>query len=92
MYEVVKWTADDNEVIGTTKSLARAGLTAQAVSLEDGVSEVLIYNEEGVLVEVWVNGNEVDLDEYIANDLCGYEDDYDEVGYDPYTGCGGWDC
>ena len=53
---------------------------------------MLIYNEEGVLVEVWVDGNEVDLDEYIANDLCGYEDDYDEVGYDPYTGCGGWDC
>ena len=31
---------------------------------------------------------EVDYDEADFD----FDDDVDEVGYDPYTGCGGWDC
>lgn len=91
MYEVVMWMGSDWEFVGATKSLNRAGITAQNTSLEDGISEVIIYDDKGVIVEVWVNGNEVDLDEYNAYNL---EDDYayDELGYDPYSGCSGWDC
>lgn len=91
MYEVVMWMGSDWELVGATKSLDRAGITAQNCSLEDGVSEVLIYDDKGAIVEVWVNGNEIDLDEYNASN---FADDYayDELGYDPYTGCGGWDC
>ena len=90
MYEVYIWRGDAMEQVGTTDSLDRAGLTAQAQSLEDGVSEALIYNEQGALVEVWVDGNEVDLQEYMDKDFeLDYDDDVSEIGYNPYTG--GWD-
>lgn len=33
------------------------------------------------------------LDDYDESDFdFELDDDVDEVGYDPYTGCGGWDC
>ena len=36
------------------------------------------------------NDAEIDYDESDFDfDL---DDDVDEIGYDPYTGCGGWDC
>ena len=36
--------------------------------------------------------NEADID-YDEADFDDFDDDYnDEIGYDPYTGCGGWDC
>ena len=90
MYEVYVWYGDIMEQVGTTDSLDRARLTAQAQSLEDGVSEALIYNEQGALVEVWVDGNEVDLQEYMDKDFeQDYDDDVNEIGYNPYTGC--WD-
>lgn len=90
MYEVYFWHYDELNFIGACDSLDRAGLTAQAKSLEDGVSEVLIYDKQGALVEVWVNGNEVDLQEYMNKDLeQDYDDSVNEIGYNPYTG--GWD-
>jgi hypothetical protein len=90
MYEVVKYTTDSMETVGTTTSLDRAGLSAQSISLEDGVSEVCIFDCEGSLVEVWVDGNKINAEDYFAQDCEEY--DFDEVGFDPYTGCGGWDC
>lgn len=87
MYEVYFWRGSELEFIGACNSLDRAGLTAQAKSLDDGVSEVLIYDEQGALVEVWVDGNEVDLQEYMDKDFeQDYDDEVNEIGYDPYTG------
>ena len=92
MYEVYFWLGDSLEFIGACDNLDRAGLTAQAQSLESGVSEVLIYDEQGALVEVWVDGNEVDAVEYMLKD---FEQEFfeplldDEIGYNPYTGS--WD-
>lgn len=87
MYEVYVWYGELMELVGKTKSLDRAGLTAQAQSLVDCVSEVLIYNEQGALVEVWVDGNEVDLQEYMDKDFeQDYDDEVNEIGYNPYTG------
>ena len=38
------------------------------------------------------DGGEADID-YDESDFdFELDDDVDEVGYDPYTGCGGWDC
>ena len=37
------------------------------------------------------NETEIDYDEADFDDFDD-DDDYDEIGYDPYTGCGGWDC
>lgn len=89
MYSVYVWR-DELELHGEVDSLDRAGITAAELSMEAGVSEVLIYNEDGTIVEAWVNGNEVDLQEYMDRDFSeDYEDydPYDEVGYDPYSGC-----
>ena len=87
MFEVYVWYGELMEKVGACDSLDRAGLTAQAQSLVDCVSEVLIYDKQGVLVEVWVNGNQVDLQEYMDKDFeQDYEDDCDEIGYNPYIG------
>lgn len=92
MYDIYLFIGSEQEFMGSTDSLYRAGLSAQSWSLDDGVSEVLIY-DDGVLVEVWVDGNTIDLKEYMEKDLEEFDDDdylYDEVGYNPYTG--GYDC
>ena len=90
MYEIYKWIGSDCEFMGRTDSLDRAGMSAQSWSLEDGVSEVLIHGEDGMLVEAWVDGNAIDGKEYMEQDLEAfydeYEDEWDEVGYDPYSG------
>jgi hypothetical protein len=87
MYSVYVWR-DEMELHGETDSLDRAGITAAELSIEAGVSEVLIYNDDGAIVEVWVDGNEVDLEAYMDNDFADeYDDTYDEYGYDPYSGC-----
>lgn len=92
MYDVYKWMGSDCEYMGSTDNLDRAGMSAQSWSLEDGVSEVLIYGEDGVLVEAWVDGNAIDGKEYMEKDLeafydeYDYEDEWDDVGYDPYSG------
>lgn len=95
MYDVYKWMGSDCEFMGGTDSLDRAGMSAQIWSLEDGVSEVLIYDEDGVLVEAWVDGNSIDGESYMAKDLeefyYEYEDEFDEVGYDPYEGTYNYD-
>ena len=90
MYEVYVWYGELMEFVGKTESLDRAGLTAQSQSLVDCVSEVLIYDEQGALVGVWVDGNEIDLQEYMDKDFADdYDDEVSEIGYNPYTG--GWD-
>ena len=70
----------------------RACNGARTYSLEDGVSECLVYDNNGALVSVWVDGVEVDLQEYINADLCDDYDEVDEIGYNPYIGGYDMDC
>jgi hypothetical protein len=97
MYEIYKWVGSDCEFMGSTKNLDRAGMSSQAWSLEDGVSEVLIYDEDGVLVEAWVDGNAIDGKEYMEQELEAffdehdYEGEWDEMFYDPYEGTYSYD-
>lgn len=90
MYSVYYWKGDEEILHGTTKHFGNADRTAQELSLGDGISEAMVCDEEGVIVRVYVNGNEVDIAEYMSyND---YDDDIDECGYNPYIGCYDDDC
>ena len=88
MFKIYIYHKNGMDYIGESNSLDRAGSIAQTRSLMDGISEVLIYNEQGAMVEVWVNGSEVNLQEYMDKDFeQDYEDDCNEIGYNAFIGC-----
>ena len=88
MYQVGYWYHDGLEWDEQVEELEVAMFSAKARSQMPFVSEALVYDEDGTIVGVWVDGEEKDVDEYIANDLCDDYDDCDnEIGYDPYSGC-----
>jgi len=88
------------------KTLDRARATASIASVNWGTPAYIWY--DGEIIEAYEDGEPCEaerLAELIGNDLsededewCDDEDEwcddyaYDEVGYDPYCGCGGWDC
>ena len=53
---------------------------ARKMSELAGVSEARVWYDEEI-IDIFVDGEEPDYEE----DWC-HEDEYDEVGYDPYTG------
>ena len=78
----------DLELLASAQDIDMATVKAKDASLEAGVSEVLIYNDDGCIIAVFVAGEEVDLEAYMDNDFADeYDDIYNEYGYDPYSGC-----
>ena len=76
------------EFFASAQDFDRATAKAKDASLEAGVSEALVYNDDGCIIAVFVAGEEVDLEAYMDNDFADeYDDTYDEHGYDPYSGC-----
>lgn len=100
MYSVYYWKGDEEILHGTTKHFGNADRTAQELSLGDGISEAFVYDENMTLLRVYVNGNEVDVANYLPDDYdedqdpwVPYDyDDVDECGYNPYIGCYDDDC
>lgn len=100
MYSVYYWKGDEEILHHTTKYFGIADRTAQELSLGDGISEAFVYDENMTLLRVYVNGNEVDVADYLPDDYdedqdpwAPYDyDDADECGYNPYIGCYDDDC
>lgn len=87
MKYVVEWyTTNSNEVSPEFESYTDAQDYAVYKSRLAGVSEVKIFDEDGELLGHFVDGEYVQTRE--DEDIFDYEDDYeyDEVGYNPYTG------
>jgi hypothetical protein len=96
MYDVTFWYKDGLEWDCGFMTKEAADFSACKYSLVEGVSEALVYDEDGHLVGVWVNGEAVAVEEYErqAVALCEIDNEYDEpidpldeCGYDPYGGC-----
>lgn len=89
MKYVVEWMyGNRNEVSDLFDNYPEAKKYAIFQSMLVGVSEAIIYDEEGVELGRFVDGEAVPIatdDDWYEED---YEDDYDydEVGYNPYTG------
>lgn len=102
-YSIYYYQSSEEKLWGETHHFGNADRTAQELSLESGVSEVLVYNDKGELLRVYVNGNEVDTMDYQLGDMLydddqnsfapyDYEEDLNEIGYNPYIGCCDNDC
>ena len=96
MFDVVFWVNDTLEWDCGFMSKEASDFAACKYSLDERVSEALVYDEDGHLVSVWVNGEAVAVEEYerqtavlgeIDNEYDEPIDPFDECGYDPYGGC-----
>ena len=102
-YSVYYYQGNEEKIWGETHYFGNADRTAQELSLASGVNEALVYNDKGELLRVYVNGNEVDTTDYQLGDSLydddqnpfapyDYEEDINEIGYNPYIGCCDDDC
>jgi len=83
MKYVVEWyTTNSNEVSLEFESYTDAQDYAVYKSKLVGVSEVKIFDEDNELVGYFVNGVSFPITDDYEHDY-----DYDEIGYNPYTGC-----
>lgn len=83
MKYVVEWyTTNSNEVSPEFDNYEDAREYALFQSTLVGVSEAKVFDEDGELVGYFVDGETYPFtDDYFEDDY-----DYDEVGYNPYTG------
>ena len=82
MKYVVEWyTTNSNEVSPEFDNYEDAKEYATFQSTLMGVSEAKVFDEDGELVGYFVNGVSFPITDDYEHDY-----DYDEIGYNPYTG------
>ena len=82
MKYVVEWyTTNSNEVSPEFDNYADAKEYAIFQSTLVGVSEAKVFDEDGELVGYFVDGVSFPITDDYEHDC-----DYDEIGYNPYTG------
>lgn len=82
MKYVVEWyTTNSNEVSPEFDNYEDAKEYAIFQSSLAGVSEAKVFDEDGELIGYFVDGKLYPYTEHYEDDY-----DYDEVGYNPYTG------
>lgn len=89
MYSICYFKRNCSETLelGHTEDLTTALRVAEDLSSFAEVDEVRLYDEYEELLGMWENGKSVFL-EGADDDIDAYDDyGFDEVGYDPYSGC-----